>query len=122
MALDPTISPEARAARVLLLPPVFAIGILYLVRSSSPRPWAVVRVMSRAAGTAVRERVAGIMNPHIHDTVHWTALWRGSYSYINSSLLAGATVAVAVFVGGIAAVMLDRWIVHRYTRPTKSIP
>lgn len=111
MALDPTISPASRSARVLLLAPTFTVGILYLVRFWSPRPWAVVRVMSGAVGTAVRERVADILNHHIHDTAHWTALWHDSYNYINASPAAVATVAAAVFVGGIAAVMLDRWVV-----------
>ncbi len=117
MALDPTISPASRAARVLLLPPTFAVGILYLVRIWSPRPWAVVRVMSGAAGTAIRERAAAIINHHIHDTVHWTALWHDSYTYINRSPLAIVTVTLAVLIGGIAAVMMDRWIVRLRVHP-----
>lgn len=122
MELDRSISPEARAARVLLLPPAFAIGILYLVRSWSPRPWTVVRVISRATGTAIRERAAAILDHHIHDTVHWTALWHDSYAYVNASPLAVVTLAVAVLVGGIMAIILDRWVVRLRTQPTKSIP
>ena len=122
MELDRSISPEARAARVLLLPPAFAIGILYLVRSWSPRPWTVVRVISRATGTAVRERAAAIMNHHVYSTIPWAGLWHDSYAYINASPLAVVTLAAAVLVGGIMAVILDRWVVRLRTQPTKSIP
>ncbi len=115
MERDRSIPPETQAVRLVILSPVFALGILYLVRSWSPRPWTVIRVMSGAAGTAIRERAEAIMNHHIHDTVHWTALWRDSYNYINASPAAVATVAVAVLIGGIAAVMLDRWVVRRRT-------
>ena len=115
MMIDPVNSPAARAARLVIFPPILAVGILYLVRHLSPRPWAVIRVMSRATGTAIRERAAAIMNHHVYSTIPWAALWHDSYAYINASPLAVATVALAVLVAGIVVVALNRWIVRPHT-------
>ncbi|MHB1608446.1 MAG: hypothetical protein ACYCXX_07370 [Acidiferrobacter thiooxydans] len=99
------IGPAARTVRFLLITPSVAGLILWAVRGIEPRPWTVLRFLWMDAR-------AGFLEHQFYFNGHWIVPgWRyayPSYQYIASSWKSSLTVGLALFLGGLAAVGLDR--------------
>jgi hypothetical protein len=107
------IGPAARATRFLLVTPSVAGLILWAVRGIEPRPWTALRFLMLDARAA-------FLGHQFYFNGHWIVPgWRWlapSYQYLAHSWKASLTVGLAIFIGGLVAVGLDR-LVRRWHRP-----
>ena len=113
--MDRTIGPAARTMRFLAITLTLGGANLWAVRGIEPRPWAVLRFLALDARAAFTRH-------EFYFNHHWMVPgWRyayPSYQYIASSWQASLTVGLALFLGGLAAVGLDR-LVRRWHRSPK---
>ena len=107
--IDKAIGPAARIMRVLIITPVTAVGLLYGVRSLVPLPWVMVRFLSRGmlALALNRSQFRG----------NW--IWRVAYHAIATSPEACTAVALALFLGGLVALGVNRLVMRAHTQPMR---
>ena len=107
--MEKTIGPAARSLRFLLFTAILAGAILWSVRAIDPRPWAVIVFSGR-------DLWAGCWGREFWFNGHWLVPgWRyvyPSYQYIAGSWKASLSVGVALLVGGVLSLWIDRLIVR----------
>lgn len=118
--MDQELKPEARAMRLLLIPPAVAAGGLWAVRDLVPQPWMVIDFLCKDLwGMARQVRYADYQ---FYFNGQWvTPGWRWfppAIPYISHSWKASTAVAVALLIGGIVAVIVDRLAI-RWNTPSK---
>ena len=111
---DKPIGPASRAARFLLITPCAATAVLWAVRSIEARPWIVLHFLLLDA--------RGLFTGHeFYFDGHWVVPgWRWlapSYHYVAASWKASLVVGAALFVGGLAAFAVNRFIVRLHRNP-----
>ena len=117
--MDKTIGPAARSVRFLLFTAILTGAILWAVRGIEPRPWTVIVFLGRDL-RAMFEHHEFYANGR-----WWAPGWRYvpvSYHYLAASWKAALAVGVALFVGGVAALWIDRLIVRWLRTPTRPMP
>jgi hypothetical protein len=111
--MDKTIGPASRTLRFLLFTAILASTILWAARAWVPRPWIVV-------GFTGRDMLALFLHREFWFNGHWRyPSWHyfyASYQYLAGSWQASLTTGAALFVGGVAALWIDRLVV-RWNRP-----
>jgi hypothetical protein len=117
--MDKTIGPAARTMRFLAFTLVLAGTILWAVRHADPRPWIILRFL----GLDMR---AMFTHREFYFDGRWLIPgWRflsPLYQYIAGSWKASLMVGAALFVGGVAALQIDRWIIRWNRSPTRPMP
>lgn len=114
--MDKTIGPAARSVRFLLIAPATAGMILWGVRGWIPGPWIVLR--------SLWQDLDGMWTNHeIWLGGRWrTPGWRffpEAMRYVAGSWQASLTIGVALFVGGVVALWIDRLIIRWNRTPTR---
>lgn len=113
--MNKTIGPAARTMRFLLITPATAALILWAARGWVPRPWTVIVFLGR-------DLWATLWGHEFWFNGHWLVPgWRflcPSYEYVAASWQASLLVGGALFVGGVAALWIDRLIVRWHRTPT----
>lgn len=112
--MDKAIGPASRAARFLLITPCAATAVLWAVRGIEARPWIVLHFLLLDA--------RGLFTGHeFYFDGHWVVPgWRWlapSYHYVAASWKASLVVGAALFVGGLAAFAVNRFIVRLHRNP-----
>lgn len=120
------IGPAARTLRFVALTPILAGTILWSVHEWVPRPWAVIRFLGRDCGRDLWAMLFHIFHPGLWFSGPWYyhPRWHfyAAYRYIAGSWQASLAVGIALFVGGVAALWIDRQIVRWNRSPTKPMP
>lgn len=116
--LDPVIRPAARAARFLLITPTVAATLLWAGRGWVPQPWLVLRFL-------YWDLHAMMLRHEFYFAGHWLVpgwrLFPLAYRYLAVNPEASAAVGAALFVGGFAALWIDRLIVRWHVSPTRQM-
>ena len=114
--MDETIGPAARTLRYLLFTAILAGAILWAARSWGPQPWTVI-VFSGG------DLWAWCLRREFWFNGHWRyPRWHyfyASYKYIAGSWKASLSVGTALFVGGVAALWIDRLLIKWNRTPTR---
>lgn len=123
--MEPELKPDARLMRLVLIPPAAAIGVLWAVQYLGfvPQPWMAVRLLCKDLFGIIMK--VAHPNYQFHFNGHWvTPGWRYfpmSLHYIAHSGKDSLTVAGALLIGGIVAVIADRLAIKWNTQMMRSI-
>ncbi len=117
--IDKVIGPSARIMRVLIISPAVAVALLYGVRDLSPLPWMTIRFLTRGMLGLTLNHQEFLLDGYRYPTGEW--IWQGAYRAIAASPEASATVALALFLGGVVALGVNRAILLAYTHPMRSM-
>jgi hypothetical protein len=105
--------------RFLVFTAILAGAILWAARAWVPRPWIVVDFLGRDLWGTLWDREFWFNG-------RWHYPGRGhlyqSYAYIAASWKASLAVGVALFVGGVLSLWVDRLFVRWNRSPTRPMP
>ena len=117
--IDKAIGPAARTMRLVAITPAAAMGFLYLARTLVPLPWMTVRFLVRGGLADALGRQSFDFHGHLYGTGTW--IWRAAYHAISSSAPASAVVALALFLGGLVALGVNKLVWRAHTQPMRTI-
>ncbi len=112
--MDRTIGPAARTMRFLAITSAVASTILWAARGIEGRPWAALRFLMLDARAAFLGHQFYFNGHWIVPGWHWLA---PSYQYVAGSWRASLVVGLALFIGGLVAVGLDRLVLRWHRSP-----
>lgn len=117
--IDKAIGPAARLGRMVLITPGAGVGLLYLACGLVPLPWMTVRFLVRGALADALGRQSFDFHGHLYGTGTW--IWRAAYHAISTSPPASAAVALALFLGGLIALGVNRLVWRAHTQPMRTM-
>ena len=123
--MDTELKPDSRAARFVGFTITSAAGVLWTAQHFGfvPQPWQVIRFLCKDLwGIAWQARYPDYQfafNGHVV-TPGW--YWFStSLHYVAGSWKSSLTVAVALFIGGIVAIIMDKLVKRWYAQTMRSI-
>ena len=117
--IDKAIGPMARLARMVIITPGAATVFLYLARTLVPLPWMTARFLVRGMLADALGRDSFYLQGHRYATGIW--IWRAAYHAVSTSPSASAAVALALFLGGLVALGVNKLIWRAHTQPMRTM-
>lgn len=117
--IDKVIGPSARIMRVLIITPAAAVALLYVARDLVPLPWMTVRFLARGILALALNHLQFSLAGHVYYTGEW--IWQAAYHKVAVSAAASAAIALALFLGGLVALAVNRVILRAHTQPMRSM-
>ena len=115
--IDKVIGPGARIMRVLIITPVAAVAFVYVARDLVPLPWMTVRFLARGMLAVALNHLQFSLAGHVYYAGEW--IWQAAYHKVAASAAASAAVALALFLGGLVALGVNRVIWRAHTQPMR---